>query len=438
MTNTNNGKKILAEAMDARAALADFRKNRDRCIDYTFGRQWNDLITFENRVMTEQQYLMSEGAVPLQNNLIRRIVRNVLGVFRKSYKDMAPEEGKDKYWEELFSRTMEEFLISGMAIHRKRVKKLNHCEVMKTDIVSPTDFFFNMGKDFRGSDISLVGQLHELDFRIWCKEFVKSRTDYEKALVDFPEGKGRIKVAEIWRRENRPRCLLHDRNSGCIRILEEDSPLLNSVFRKSARKWFMDDVWRYYFVTEDGQILREGDSPFFEKGEAGEIRGRHPFVFRCYPYLDGEIRSFVSDIIDQQRYTNRLITLYDWIIRTSAKGVLMLPAGSIEPHEMEGVVRQWSRFNGVIVYKPNAYGCEPHQITGNLSNIGISELLNIQFKMMEDISGVNSALQGKLAGNSISGTLYNQQTENAMASLNDLLETFATFMRASVSFSQSG
>ncbi len=48
--------------------------------------------------------------------------------------------------------------------------------------------------------------------------------------------------------------------------------------------------------------------------------------------------------------------------------------------------------------------------------------------MLEDVSGVNGALQGNLANNSISGTLYNQQTQNALISLSDLLDTFASFI----------
>ena len=48
--------------------------------------------------------------------------------------------------------------------------------------------------------------------------------------------------------------------------------------------------------------------------------------------------------------------------------------------------------------------------------------------MFEDISGVNSALQGKLESSSVSGTLFSQQTHNALTSLRDLLESFREFV----------
>lgn len=182
-------------------------------------------------------------------------------------------------------------------------------------------------------------------------------------------------------------------------------------------------MWRYYFFTDDGKVLLSGNSPY--------PLGGHPYVIKCYPFLDGEIQSFVGDLIDQQKYTNRLITLYDWVIRASAKGVLLLPEGAVDPGDMKAVADQWGRFNGVIVYKADPLRPEPRQINSNLSNLGISELLEIQLKMMEDVSGVNGILQGNTNGGNVSGALYNSQTTNAMYSLSDLLETYKGFIKES-------
>ena len=77
---------------------------------------------------------------------------------------------------------------------------------------------------------------------------------------------------------------------------EEDIPLIEA-------QWFMDDYWYFYYLTPFGHILREGETPYDHKS--------HPYIFKAYPYIDGEIHSFVADVIDQQRYTNRLITMYD-------------------------------------------------------------------------------------------------------------------------------
>ena len=425
---------LIQEFKECRDALATFRKKRNRCRDFTYGRQWNDLIEADGRKITEYEYILSEGNVPLKNNLIRRIVRNVLGVFRGQLPEILKEEYPGELsqvvvnngLEELYSRSMEEFLISGMVVHRKRYA----CQTpgftgygpadILTDFVSPDSFFFNTdSRDIRGWDLNIVGQVHKVDFNDWCKAFVKTRTDYRKAKDLFNMPHNKINVIEMWKREMSPRFIYHDRRLGCVRrVSEKEARQLTE--KGVACKWQMLEMWRYYFFTEDGTVLLEGDSPY--------PRGSHPFVMKCYPFLDGEIQSFVADMIDQQKYTNRLITLYDWVIRASAKGVLLVPEGAVEPQNLQAMADQWGRFNGVIVYKADPVLPEPKQISGNLANLGISELLEIQLKMLEDVSGVNGILQGNTSGSNVSGALYDSQTTNAMYSLADLLETYRAFI----------
>lgn len=425
---------LLQQAKEAWESLADFRKNRNRCRDYTFGRQWNDLIKVDGHYITEYDYIMREGNVPLKNNLIRRVVRNVLGTFRKEidglmkvYEGELEDIAASNSLKELFCRSMEEFLISGMVVHRKGFGIRDGKFGIRTDPVSPESFFFNSSaRDVRGWDIDLVGQFHEVDFKQWVGAFVNDEESYRKALEiygrDVPKVRPfevrpnqTIRIAEIWRHELRPRYLIHDRDGA--KLVKRDSDF--GVPSKSCR-WILDNVWRYYFLDEEGNILLSGDSPY--------RHGSHPYIFKCYPFLDGEIQSFVGDMIDQQRYANRLITMYDWVVRASAKGVLMVPEGCVRPENLQDVADQWGRFNGVIVYKPQPGGEEPHQVNASNTNMGISELLEIQLKMLEDVSGVNGALQGNVSSNSVSGTLYNQQTENARTSLIDLLETYGTFI----------
>lgn len=70
----------------------------------------------------------------------------------------------------------------------------------------------------------------------------------------------------------------------------------------------------------------------------------------------------------------------------------------------------------------------PQQVSGSNSGLGIGELLGIQLKMMEDVSGVNGALQGKLDSQATSGTLYTRQTENSLTSLRDIIDSFEAFV----------
>jgi hypothetical protein len=270
-----------------------------------------------------------------------------------------------------------------------------------------------------------------------CERFGYSRLqNYDFLFTSDPT---RCRVIEVWRKESKPRYRCHDYNNGDVYKIdvsdyqdmvvkvneerkqrglaagmnEEDIPLIEA-------QWFMDDYWYFYYLTPFGHILREGETPYDHKS--------HPYIFKAYPYIDGEIHSFVADVIDQQRYTNRLITMYDWIIRASAKGVLLMPEEAIGSMDINEIADEWSRFNGVIAIKTKNGAPMPQQVANNSTNIGINELLSLQLKFFEDISGVNGALQGKAGYSGTSGSLYAQQTQNATTSLLDLLDSFSGFV----------
>ena len=479
---------ILMEAQYYWSQMDDFRKDRERNKRYTYGFQWDDMICVDGKSMSEEEYIKSQGNVPLKNNLIRRLVRSVLGVYRSQSKEptcTARDRDEQKLGEtmstilqcnmqlnrmnDVYARTMEEFLISGFIVHRKSYGWRNGKEDCWTDYVQPNNFFIdNNMRDFRGWDVSVLGEVHDISFGQVCEQFASSpqeyrqlrdiykwaaRKDYIATYAErfgysrlenydflFTSEPGRCRVIEIWRKEQKPRYRCHDYQNGDIfKIDEEDYAQVvlteNEERMRMAKEagmpedevplikatWFVDDYWYFYYLSPFGDILREGETPY--------EHGSHPYVFKAYPFIDGEIHSFVADVIDQQRYTNRLITLYDWIMRASAKGVLMMPEDCLpDGVSIDDIAESWTEFNGVIVYKPSKSGKVPEQVANNSTNIGIAELLNMQLKFFEDISGVTGALQGKPGYSGESASHYNQQTENATKSLLDLLECFSCFV----------
>jgi hypothetical protein len=479
---------ILMEAQYYWNQMEDFRKDRERNKRYTYGFQWDDMICVDGKSMTEEEYIKSQGNVPLKNNLIRRLVRSVLGVYRSQSKEptcTARDRDEQKLGEtmstilqcnmqlnrmpDVYARSMEEFLISGFIVQRKSYGWRNGKEDCWTDYVQPNNFFIdNNMRDFRGWDVSVLGEVHDISFGQLCEQFASSpqeyrelrdiykwaaRKDYIATYAErfgysrlenydflFTSEPGRCRVIEIWRKEQKPRYRCHDYQNGDIfKIDEEDYAQVvlaeNEERMRMAKEvgmpeeevplikatWFVDDYWYFYYLSPFGDILREGETPY--------EHGSHPYVFKAYPFIDGEIHSFVADVIDQQRYTNRLITLYDWIMRASAKGVLMMPEDSLpDGVSIDDIAESWTEFNGVIVYRPSKSGKVPEQVANNSTNIGIAELLNMQLKFFEDISGVTGALQGKPGYSGESASHYNQQTENATKSLLDLLECFSCFV----------
>lgn len=486
----SRGSILLLEAQSHYMSMSRFRRERERNKRYNFGDQWSDEIVVDGRHMSEAQYIAEQGNLPLKNNLIRRLVRNVIGVYRGQSTEpvcIARDRNEQESGEimtvalqynmqlnrmkDLYARSMEEFLISGFVVHRKYHGWREGRVDCWTDMVQPSNFFIDANmRDIRGWDCMLVGEIHDIDFETLCGKFARNNEDYRRLseiystsrdyrrLImnweefgysrnqvsrDFlyPEDGSRCRVIEIWRKESKPRYRCHDWNSGEIYKVDEEN-YKELVLGENARRlamarsegiapddvpliegeWMIDNYWYYYYVSPRGDILCEGESPY--------THGSHPYVFKGYPFIDGEIHSFVGDFIDQQRYTNRLITLYDWIMRASAKGVLMVPEECIpEGVSPEEFASTWSKFNGVLIYKPGKTGEIPRQVANNSTNIGINELLNLQLKLFEDISGVNGALQGKPGYSGMSAALYNQQTQNATTSLLDLLETFDEFKR---------
>ena len=419
---------VFQQAIECWQRGERFRKERARCKDYAFGRQWNDIVPVDGSMMTEYEYILRQGCIPMKNNLIHRIVRNITGVLRRrlpalmeTESDLIASLDRQNNLSELYARSFEEFLISGLVVHKKWIGRRNGKTGVWTDPVPQDLFFFDHRScDFRGVDLDMIGQIHDVDFNEWCHECVATAGDYEKARSIF-SSRDRIKIMEIWKRENVGRFLVHNPSGGCLISVAPEVFSQNSRLTGLRKKWTLTEIWRYYFITEDGVIIAQGDSPY--------MHGSHPYVMRGYPFLDGEIHSLVADIIDQQRYTNRLITLYDWAIRSSAKGVLLLPSSAVAPEDINDVVREWSKVNGVISYNHKVGMPEPKQINADCTNLAISQLLEIQLRMFEDISGVNGALQGNLSSGSVSGKLYETQTDNAMISLEDILGSFISFMQ---------
>ena len=478
---------VLLQAQYAWSNMDQFRKDRERSKKFCYGDQWSDLVRYGDKTVKEEDYIISEGGIPLKNNLIRRLVRTVMGTYRSQSKEptcVARDRDEQSLGEtmsvalqcnyqvnrmnEVNGRTFEEFLISGAAVQKESYGWRNDKMDTWTDMVSLNNFFVDSNmRDIRHWDCSLIGEIHDLTFEDLCSKFAKSPFDVSKLRqiysnachreymsgylskfgysdlknIDFfsSYNTNMCRVIEVWRIEQKPRFRCHDYLNGDFYKDEVDNENNIKLENRSRiqqgleagmeeddiplieYEWFMDSYWYYRFLTPFGDILSEGETPFKHKS--------HPYTIKLYPFLDGEIHSFVSDAIDQQKYVNRLIMMNDWIIRSSSKGVLLFPEELIPDNlSIEDIAEEWTRFNGVIAIKSKPGVELPKQVATNSTNIGIHEMLQLQMNMMEDVTGVTGALQGKPGYSGMSAALYSQQMQNASSSLLDLLETFDSFI----------
>lgn len=467
--------------------LRQFREDRDRAKRYTYGDQWSDMILYKGRVITEKNYIQAQGNVPLVNNLIRRLVNNVTGVYTKSQTEpicTARDRDEQKVGEmmtitlqcnwqlnkmpDMLAVMFEDFLIGAAVFARETFDYRNDLRDTWTDLCNPNYMFYNSSmKDPRHWDISLIGEIHDVTFNELCSKFATtpdeysrlhelystaanlfamptvedSMTKHDTRRLDFysPQDSSLCRVYEVWSKELKPRYRCHDvleaslykievneleevkvENEARLKegveagIPKEEIPLIETEF-------FIDSYWYYQFLTPSGVVLQEGETGYAHKS--------HPYSLRLYPFVNGEIHSFVNDVIDQQRYINRMITLNDFVIRTGAKGVTLIPEECI-PDDMspEEFAEQWTSVDGVVIYKAKNNVPAPQQFYSKATNIGTADMIQLQMQLMEDVSGVHNALQGKQTYSGSSAALYSQQTANSTTSLSNLLQRFTGFV----------
>lgn len=479
---------ILLDAQRCWDGLERFRLDRERHFRYTHGDQWSDRINVDGEWITEGEHIKRQGGVPLTNNLIARYVRTTIGVWLGQSKEptctandkdeqalgdtmtMALQVNlKNNMAKKLNARALEEMLVGGLPIQKVSWGWRKGRMDSWIDNVNPNYFFFDTSmSDVRTWDANIVGEIHDLSFDEVAEAFAKSESDYQwlrsiyansrnrdymnsyaqvgdglkRKNIDFlmPYDVNKCRVIEVWSVETKPRIRCVDYLNGeYYKIEVGDAKTIDEENRRRVdegvkgglsmeeiplieKEWFIDRYWYCRFLSPTEDVLAEYESPY-EHGE-------HPYVFHPYPYTNGDIHSLVSDVIDQQRYINRLVTLNDKIIRSSAKGVLLYPMSLIpDGMTIEDVKVSWNQPDAVIPYddRASATGARPEQVSSKLTNIGTTEMLELQIRLMDDISGVHGALQGKPGFSGQSASLYAQQSANASNSLLDLLECFSQF-----------
>ena len=456
MNNEQNGR-VLHAAYLAWMNAAGLRRARLRNKRFTYGDQWSDLVKDENGcLMTEGERLAAQGCENITNNLIRQLVKTIVGRFRSQYlkhddKVLTPlaQTASDNELDELDSRALEEFLISGCCIQRIDMEHApGDSDQVKVHNVNINQLFVNAIEDPRSWDCELIGQLHDLNIAqllrrvaggnqrkaAWVRRLytdgAQERMDEFTTRIgaDSQLGKdfwhasdGKCRAIEVWTLESREVIICHNRREGTLSV--EPASLAHRLKNRPdvTTHWDIATVWHCRWFSPMGDLLAEYDSP--------KPDGSHPFVLKLYPLTDGEVHAVVEDIIDTQKHVNRMISLLDQVMRSSAKGVLLFPETALpEGWTWEQARQCWSRANGLLPYNPNYGTAKPEQIIANGSNSNAFQMIELQMKLFEEISGVTGALQGKSAGVN-SANVYQLQSENASIALSDVFETFEAFRR---------
>lgn len=379
--------------------------------------------------------------------------------------------------QDVLNHAIKDYLIGGQMFVREswEDKELEMPDAW-TELMEPDHMFWECGSDPRHNDISLIGALHDTSIEELYQKFAKS--EYNLTIRDLNEifsidpaddntsgygfneekdlenlsfdtsskGKHYVRIIEVWTTETKPRLQCFDpiatnQNDSYFRVDREDIAMINSLIDlNEKRKKQYDDAgtpederayitseevadkyWYYTYMAPDGTVLCSGETPYDYKS--------HPFTMKLFPYINGEIHPFLTNVIDQQRYINRLIVMNDMAIRSSAKGVWMIPTTVLDGRSPAEFAEEVTEYDGMVFYtpKPNLPNVKPDIITSNAVNIGTNELLQIELNLIREVTNVSGALQGKTPSAGTSAARYAQESQNATTSLYTILSDMEVF-----------
>lgn len=474
------------------SSLYTARKKMERSLMYAKEDQWGDYIKDPDtgKMMTEGELIKKNGKVPLKNNMIAPIIKNIEGQFRRNVtKPICSVRDRDEAKVgEMMSIAMEYaqslneiteldaaslmvlecggYIAQRIEFGYNEYKHMNDAWVYNVD---PSRLFFNTNiEDQRGWDITCIGEIFDMDFEQVVAAFAKSKKDHEwlesiygtddhprRSFVDGVQGYNQKNAdfytpAEVdlcrvilgWKLESRDAYFYHDTLDGSwgfvglnevnkleyinqkrisealeAGVEEEDILLIEYEFK-------VERYWYYRYLSPWGDVLQEGRSPYWH--------GQHNYVFHAYPIIHGKIFNFIEDFIDQQRSINRTMTLIDFIRSSSAKGLVVVDEDAFDSMSREEIIDEYVRYNGVLFCRLKP-GKDIRSVITQLNGAGAIqgdyELLSLQLKLINDIAGVNSAMQGKDPSSGTAASLYAQQTENASMNLKGLFDSFKAFRK---------
>lgn len=453
MKEMKRNRELNRRAREAWEQMSPLRGRRERYKSFAYGRQWGDAVCVaDGRISTEGEAYRMQGRNPVTNNLIRQLLKTIIGRYRyllssdpDSDNDEPLVRGMASPLGELDSRGLEEFLISGMAIQR--------VECGKAENVSPARIFFSRFMRPDGEDCTFIGCLHDFSVPELMRRFSHGKASRAgRILAGCGNGDngvcvspgepgageeysrsgsgGRVRIIEVWEKKGEMTYLLHDRLKGEYGRVAwtEDSEAGVNAINASRRKRRLaeiegvvdcEDYWIQSWLTPSGDVL--------EERRVRATEGCHPFVMRMYPYIDGEIHSLVEDVVGQQKYVNRLVSLLDDIIAQSGKGVLLFPSDQLPEGFTWGDLRRlWANPGGIVPYRRTSRTLTPQQIHSSGRSEGAAEMLKLQLKMFDEVAGVAGTLRGQTSGTRGAESMR-RELENSTIGMLDILGAYREF-----------
>lgn len=386
---------VLRSAYNAWASMDEWRQQMQRNEDYVFADQHKDMVYDPKceRWYTEREMYRRKGVNPSQYNIIRSMLRSIVGVY-SSNKTISNVVAQDEEGQ----NSSDTLTVALKAVYnREELHKLDIAQIMSllvvgacvskvhyanregrsdvvVDYISPRQFFVDNGmKDTRYKDCTLVGCFYDIALDDVVQMFAKGDKKRAELLIDIyryadmsderilelsdrlfgerthldffsaPNSGAYSKMArviEVWRRESAECYWIHDYLSGAyypdFNISEEQ--LIAERERRNIEQAAMG-------VDEKDRLLLEWEwgsdvfwryyylTPWGEVLDSGVNpywHERPPFIFELHEFFDGKIYPFITDVIDANKQINKLAAITDLLVKYSAKSLLFVPVEGID------------------------------------------------------------------------------------------------------------
>ncbi len=385
----------------------------------------------------------------------------------------------------LYDKYMKALGIYGIAVNYEGLEYFKGEMDSVSEFVEPNTLFFESNmSDPRGEDISLIGRFMDLPRSTLLAKFSRSTRDYDVLKSIYPEAfdpfarqrsiqatdkidelehsfsspqdPTKCRVFEVWTKECRPKIRMHDTQAGVETIVDyndhkyrawakaenerriadcvkmgwpvDEAPLIlgDGYGRDESEKngLFWEEFWYFRFLAPDGTVLMSGESPYPDRN--------HPFTILLIPLTGGKVCGYLTDAVDHNIAMNRALVLDDWLKRSGAKGVTVVPK-SIVPKDVsfEQFAKSWTTIDDLVFVDIDETKKDlmPKVFFSQSNTFDVSRQLDTLHRLMENSTTVNDAIQGRAAHAGMSGSMYAQMVSNSSTPISSLLTSFHMFLR---------
>lgn len=187
----------------------------------------------------------------------------------------------------------------------------------------------------------------------------------------------------------------------------------------------METFWYRRYITPNGYLLDARESPYFVLRD-GYRCSIQPYSFLVYPCLQGEVKSLIMRMENNQRTLNHYMMMINFVVANGAKGTLLVDDASVSdkvsPEENR---RNYNKTNGEYHWDSSKGGEKPEVLMNKSIPAGVEFMINFAKTMAAEGSGVQGALQG--VHRNTSGKQYQLERESASTSVTDFVESFNCF-----------